>query len=72
MTVYYTSKLNNKQLGVSKMANFLECTVCGNDNQDREWFVTMVDMRLEEHSPGESQPVCGFCEESELHLEETA
>ena len=51
------------------MANFLECTVCGNDNQDREWFVTMVDI---EHSPGESQPVCGFCEESELHLEETA
>ena len=48
------------------MANFLECVVCGNDNQDRESFVTMVDT---EHGLGGPQPVCGFCEESELHLE---
>jgi len=42
------------------MANFLECVVCGNDNQDREWFVTMVD---KEHSLGGPEPVCNFCED---------
>ncbi len=56
----------NYTQATNKMANFLECVVCGNDNQDREWFVTMVDT---EHSLGGPQPVCGFCEESDLHLE---
>lgn len=47
------------------MDNYLECVVCGNTNEEREWFVSMVDI---EHSLGGPQPVCNFCEESELHL----
>ena len=48
------------------MAKHLECVVCGNTNEDREWFVTMLEI---ENNLGGPQPVCGFCEEHDAHLD---
>ena len=45
------------------MDNYLECVVCGNTNEERTWFVTMVER---EHNIGGEEPVCNYCENDYL------